>query len=423
MELFASLAIAIFFRCKVTKSAYLHALSLGLIAFVMVFFSQSSETELFGIGIVLCIVSLTILIKGYIIKRFMMAACYYLAANILYLVFLLLLHIFTSKHLDALINPLVTCGINITITLSFLMLKILRDAKKKEGKLLPFYHEMSGVHLFVIFMVMLLCLLLASATTIHTDNVRRDEVTFVSMVILTIIITVGGVLFIYVDIARKKYKEQKRIIAETLELQKKYFQEIYERDVELRKFRHDSNAHMEGIQTLCKAKKYDDLSKYIEKYYDYIKLKIKTNVQTRDPVVDAIVHKYFEYAKASNITVNLQGAFNPDFNVSSFDLCIIFSNALSNALEATMNNCISNKVINIIIRDLEGKQLIQIENTVDYELDTSKFYGTTLKNDKSKHGYGVGNIIDAVCSNNGLFQYINDGPIVKLILLFEIADI
>ena len=84
-------------------------------------------------------------------------------------------------------------------------------------------------------------------------------------------------------------------------------------------------------------------------------------------------------------------------------LCVIFSNALDNAIESC-GKIGGHKVIDIKLNIQQGYQFISISNPTNEENDDLK----TTKDDKIHHGFGINNIRNSVNKHNGTFD-INNG--------------
>ena len=85
--------------------------------------------------------------------------------------------------------------------------------------------------------------------------------------------------------------------------------------------------------------------------------------------------------------------------ISSFDLCVIFSNLLSNAMEAA-EKCVE-KNIDLELCKQEDTVIIYIKNTFDGKVVKKNGSIKTRKQGKQMHGYGLANIKECVKKNKG----------------------
>lgn len=83
-------------------------------------------------------------------------------------------------------------------------------------------------------------------------------------------------------------------------------------------------------------------------HYEYLKQKESTTKKFRHDMVDAIVNKFVESAKQHQIEFKVKGHIPIECKIDTYDLCTIFSNLLSNAVENT-KDC-DTKWIKLILR-------------------------------------------------------------------------
>lgn len=116
--------------------------------------------------------------------------------------------------------------------------------------------------------------------------------------------------------------------------------------------------------------------------------------------MDAIINKFYTEAMAKGIKLHIKGKLPAICNIDAYDLCTVFSNVLSNALEAV--DKIKNKEIFLECRYTD-EEIIIIEKNMFENLGQFKDNDLyTIKEDKDKHGFGINNIKDAVKRNCGI---------------------
>lgn len=87
------------------------------------------------------------------------------------------------------------------------------------------------------------------------------------------------------------------------------------------------------------------------------------------------------------------------------DVCIIFGNALDNAIEACERIEDGEKKIQLFLIERENKLLCHLTNTTS--LDSMKGVAKTSKSDQENHGFGLNNMREA------LAKYDSE-PIIEL---------
>lgn len=113
-----------------------------------------------------------------------------------------------------------------------------------------------------------------------------------------------------------------------------------------------------------------------------------------------------ENTKQKDIHLKWTGKILSDTKVDIYDLCIIFANILSNAVEACEKLVIEKKEIFVNVYNYQNKLFINIINPINknIEISSNKFI-YTIKEDKNCHGYGTINVYETVKKYNGIINY------------------
>ena len=116
----------------------------------------------------------------------------------------------------------------------------------------------------------------------------------------------------------------------------------------------------------------------------------------------------------------MEGTLSESIFITDFDLCTMFSNLLSNAVEACAKVQGRNRQIRLEIRDMQDILIIELENSVDEPVDIPVIGEMTTKKDKENHGYGVRNIQETVRKYGGKMEFENrEGNCFRIRLRFE----
>ena len=121
---------------------------------------------------------------------------------------------------------------------------------------------------------------------------------------------------------------------------------------------------------------------------------------------DAIVNEYRLLAEEEGIRYNWKGVIPSQIVVSDYEMCVLFSNAIKNALEAALRTESEKKFINIELTSFEKHIEIKVENTTNGELDIGAD-GTLIstKNDSDNHGQGFASMKEIADRYNGEINY------------------
>ena len=202
---------------------------------------------------------------------------------------------------------------------------------------------------------------------------------------------------------------------------KKQFELMKQSVVDLRGFRHDMNSHVVAMEGLLRLKDYEAIQNYINK--------VKKNISneylisnTRNIVIDSVINFEITQSKVVVENVRLKAMNIPlKINIQDFDMTIVFSNLLSNALTAAEKA--ENGIIEITIKYEKGVFFVIVENDFRGMIKEDKSMLKTTKGDKINHGIGLNNVKKVVERYKGdlLIDYNEDKFRVE-ISMYERAD-
>lgn len=167
------------------------------------------------------------------------------------------------------------------------------------------------------------------------------------------------------------------VLTQAAQAQRTYISEAQMRYEQTKAFRHDMKNHLLVLDGL--------LSKgLIEESRSYL-LKLKTassslffSCHTGNPVVDILLGEKMGIAQGSGIHVEVSLIFPPSCGIDSFDLCIIFANALDNA----MNAC----------QSFDGEKIICINGQRQGDFYMLEFRNSCTPGNSAEIGTGLSNI-------------------------------
>lgn len=242
-----------------------------------------------------------------------------------------------------------------------------------------------------------------SLGTILVDDYKGShKILFLILFLITIIgIFIQLASVILLIISRDTYKEKEEITGKYLNEQIKHYKYLEQREKDTKKFRHDIKSHMQVLSSMAKNDMYSNFDEYMKD----INIKIDSfgNVITvNNGIVDAIVNKYYSEAMQKGIDIVIKGMFPKNCKISAYDLCTIFSNLLSNAIEAAEKSV--EKRISMECRYTKESIIVITKNTFKDEGQFRHSKIITTKKDIEYHGFGIENIKDAVMRNNGMID-------------------
>lgn len=224
-----------------------------------------------------------------------------------------------------------------------------------------------------------------------------------SIVLIVIIFTIfiQSAMAMLFFLQRNMYREKENITLRFLNMQKHYYEYLENREIDTKKFRHDLKNHMKILSNYAREEDYEGFNEYLEK----INIKISNFgklITIHNKVADAIISQYWEEAVERGINMSVKGMMPENCDIEPYDICTIFSNLLSNAIEASREA--KKKNICISCRYDDKNIIIRVKNTFN---NVGQFYDgeyKTNKKDKNNHGFGIKNIRDCIKKYNG---YLN----------------
>ncbi len=260
-------------------------------------------------------------------------------------------------------------------------------------------------HIKVSYAVALVLLAVADAFVLSKQGMfiweyaKQDERVLLEPAFLVEIIGVFVQFFavFFLILSRDDSRERERITRKYLEAQVSHYAYLEQREIETKKFRHDIRGHIFALQTYLQNDQYDALEEHLEQMYGTMEA-FGGRITVNNNVADAILNKYDAECKQKGITLKVEGHFPMNFQMSVYDLCTIFTNLLSNAVEAAQTEIV------LQIRCTDQEWHIEIENDYSGEVRVENGRIRTRKRDENFHGMGLENVNDCVERNHGIMD-------------------
>lgn len=208
-------------------------------------------------------------------------------------------------------------------------------------------------------------------------------------------------LYLYNSLAKQsKIIIRQQQFESQMKSQSKHFGEILVTQNQIKKFKHDINNHLIAISGYFKSGDCLGGINYIDSISNIVANSNET-IETGNIALDTIINSKKALAENKNIrfTVNMQ--IPEQLSIDSTDVCVIFGNALDNAIEASEKCTLNNRWITLSIIYDRGSILCKIANAAP--LKRNKMLKTT-KSDKNSHGYGVENIKMVLAKYNSILK-------------------
>ncbi|SNS92561.1 Sensor histidine kinase YesM [Anaerovirgula multivorans] len=148
--------------------------------------------------------------------------------------------------------------------------------------------------------------------------------------------SIFAILFSYQKVIEFFYAEQKKIILEQqIYAQKNYIKEAKSRITQTLAFQHDFKNHLSIVNGLLEKANIAEAIGYLNKL-EKVTNSLSFLCNTGNPTVDALFCNKLSIAKQMNIEIECEVTIPFDQALDDLDLCIIFANAIDNAITACL---------------------------------------------------------------------------------------
>ena len=261
--------------------------------------------------------------------------------------------------------------INFIDLLIYCMLSVIITKKVKINLDMIFIKEYRKIHIFLLLIIIFI-LIFYNYLSIYSLLGKED----IALYYLTIItISVFFILFssiTYTLVKNTKIKSEVKSENQKLEQQKKYILALEKNNNEIRKFKHDFNNIILGLDGYINN---DDFNKEkLKKYFNSTIMTFNNNIELNDIVIaklnsikvsslKSLITNKVLVAQNNNIDadINIEGEIT-DFYTDEMQLNRILGVLLDNAIEASLE-LTENKKIEINIIQIDKTTDIQISNT------------------------------------------------------------
>ncbi len=235
--------------------------------------------------------------------------------------------------------------------------------------------------------VMIMNFLFNSMDKIYSPAITQSAIAsaliFMITAMFSIVIIFKGSSTIRNDNAEK---EMLRVINRTIE---DAYQQVIEKNTELRKQAHDFSQHLNTIRNMAKSQS--------DQYIDALLKTSSINTYfcySGDPYIDAVINSKMQRIRDNYIRFEYHIGLPDRFQISPADICTIISNQLENAIEACQKiEELSQRWIELNIDQRGGMIAIVCKNSIIPRSITIDALEKTSKNNEDySHGYGIRNI-------------------------------
>lgn len=209
---------------------------------------------------------------------------------------------------------------------------------------------------------------------------------------VSFLIAATGLL--YLNILTVFYAEQKQesvqrqhqleLAEHHYSMQKRYYEQLHEEQIETRAMFHDINKYMLAMQAMVTTSNSHEAAQVLHEVQGLFK-NLNAVVDVGNPVISIILNEYKNVMDDYGILYSFDVSVPSELSISPIDTYVILGNTLDNAVEASLSLPHHERHINIQMRVFHDILYYKIENTFssDYHSDArNKNRGFGLKNVK-----------------------------------------
>jgi signal transduction histidine kinase len=242
-----------------------------------------------------------------------------------------------------------------------------------------------------------------SAVHIHFDTINMESFLLYGTFLLLFLMAILELCLLR---ERRADSLNRRLLEQQVRLYEQEFQAIRHSHDQIHSLRHDWSNHLLLLSEYIHDEKYAKAEDYISKLTETIHATYNYS-NTGNYDVDCILNYYLAKAEASGCHLTLSLSLPPQLFLSGFDLNVLLSNLLENALEA-LSHC-SQKELDICLKYEKNLFYISIYNTFQTPLYPENKVFQTTKKDRTLHGYGFQNMTAIIDKYEGTFSFQTKG--------------
>lgn len=302
-------------------------------------------------------------------------------------------------------------GIICISILTYVVVLFLQNSQNvKKGRNIPVLYWFSIVAIPIITLFIILVLFNSGGLS---NTMLIFSISFMFMINLITFTLLDSLIVSF------EYQMEKKMLMQQNNYYESQFELMKRVSETTRVFRHDFMNHLTVIQSLSQKDEMGTLDNYLSELQQVYR-KQKEYIHTGNIVIDSILNCKLQEAEIYDIPVIYDVNIPSEMNFSSFDMTVILSNLLDNAIKASQNIEKEVRNININIRYNKGLLRITIKNKFNGKVLYKGDRIVTSKKDAENHGIGLENVKQVVKKYNGTLdiKHTTDEFTVVVILFY-----
>ncbi len=201
------------------------------------------------------------------------------------------------------------------------------------------------------------------------------------------------VIFFILEIALEKWTKSKReqereILEQEIRMYENQFEIIRQSQINTRSLKHDMKHHLKMLSDLVSSGDKDAALKYLSDMGAFMD-NSEAFVSSGNERIDGILNYMIQKAKNANIHITWKIQIPEQIEISTFDINVILSNLLDNALNALSD--MPNPTLEILMKYDRGILYINIQNNCSHKQSSIHDIHSAF-DPENEHGYGLKNV-------------------------------
>ena len=196
------------------------------------------------------------------------------------------------------------------------------------------------------------------------------------------------------------------------DMQKEYITLLTESRTQIQCLIHDFKLHVQSFLSLCESGQYEELEKNLRELAQKQE-RIPPVIMTGNPTFDAVMSSKKEEAEENNIYCSFKIRVTENLDILNLDVCVLFGNALDNAIEACLRTD-GHRFIGLNIEINSSRLLFIMKNTVGQVPEYDGKFLRTQKTESKEHGMGLRSMKRCCDLHGGEMQFEFDKDVFEL---------
>ena len=243
------------------------------------------------------------------------------------------------------------------------------------------------IQFFLFFLNVTMIFLLLFKMSYELHNPYYDTVAVFCT--LGLLVNTFSALYLYERLAKQNETIQaEQQYRQHLKEQLKHLDDIVAKQEELRRFKHDMSNQLVALESYFEQDDRSEGRAHIQALMQWFD-EARPTVYTGNTALDAILSTKKTLAERQGIRFSTLLQIEKDLPIAPVDICVIFGNALDNAIEACGKVKTADKYIDVVMIQQEDEVFCKITNTTFAPTQGAL---KTTKADKENHGFGLMNL-------------------------------